>query len=393
MTIKNYSKNFIICALVITIASCSKYERTNPNDLLGSDGTPVLAIDGYEVIIDNNGDTKLQKGETATLKVLVKNTGNKVTQINTAIFTSNSTKIVIENFSPVNNLTSYAGKTNSIGNLRIKIASNATVGETLTCNAKLTDKDGRVFNSTLTFIVSEPKPSVLSIISADIKGLNDENLSFINYSKGLSPIFQMAVQNNSNNYYNDDLTINITSLNSTYPYQFTIKEFANISSKGLANVEIWLDCLPTNIPNNTILPINVAVTDKFGETVEKQINVTMRPNISKLDFISFEIWSGSETRGSYVALNSIVKNSGGKTLNFHQSGAKISTTSPYLDILSIQIINETINQNETSNNLFSFGARISSNCPVNTKMPITIELSTNEKCPTKFTSVVELEIK
>jgi hypothetical protein len=94
-----------------------------------------------------------------------------------------------------------------------------------------------------------------------------------------------------------------------------------------------------------------------------------------------------------VFIDCVVKNSGGRALAFTQSGAKISTTSSYLDNLSIQITNGTISQNETSNNLVSFSAAIASNCPVGTKIPVTIELTSNESCPTKFTSVVQLVVE
>lgn len=394
MTIKNYSKKFIIWILVITIASCSKYERTNPNDLLGSEGTPTLAIDGYEVISDNNGDAKLQKNETATLNVLVNNTGTKLTQISSAVFTSNSTKLVIENFSSLNTMTCYVGKTNSIGNLRIKVASNATVGETLTCNVKLTDKSGNIFNTTLNLTVSDLKPSVLSIARAELKGLNEvDNSNYGYYEKGLTPKIEMDITTNGNADYFDNLKITITSLNAAYPYQFSKTLFADMPAGMPFSFEVWLDCLPQSIPNNTNLPLNIAITDNQGGTVEKQINVKIFPNSAKLDFTSYEIWNGGLTPGSMVFIDCVVKNSGGRALAFTQSGAKISTTSSYLDNLSIQITNGTINQNETSNTLVGFSAKIASNCPVGTKIPITIELTTSETCTTKFISVVQLDVE
>ena len=393
MAIKNYSKKIIFWVLVITITSCSKYERTNPNDILGSNGTPILAIDGYKVISDNNGDAKLQKNETATLSVLVNNTGTKLTQLTSAIFTSNSTKLVIENFILENTMMCYVGKTNSIGNLRIKVASNANVGEMFTCNVKLTDKAGNVFNTTLNLTVSDFKPSNLSFNSVVFEGFEDAVGSTRVYTKVLTPYIRMEINNNANTEYNDYLNFTITSLDAQYPYQYSNKFDAIIPSSNAGNFEFPLDCLPQYMPDNYNLVLNVAITDKFGGSIEKQITVKMFKNLAKLDFTSFEIWNGGLNPGSLVFIDCVVKNSGGRVLAFSQSGAKISTTSSYLDDLSIQITNGTISQNETSNNLVSFSAAIASNCPVGTKIPVTIELTSNESCPTKFTSVVQLVVE
>ena len=224
MAIKNYSKKIIFWVLVITITSCSKYERTNPNDILGSNGTPILAIDGYKVISDNNGDAKLQKNETATLSVLVNNTGTKLTQLTSAIFTSNSTKLVIENFILENTMMCYVGKTNSIGNLRIKVASNANVGEMFTCNVKLTDKAGKVFNTILNLkIVRDSKPSNFSINSLVFEGYEEAVNNSVVYSKGLTPYIRIEIINKDSVNFDDSLTLTIRSLDASYPYLFSEK--------------------------------------------------------------------------------------------------------------------------------------------------------------------------
>lgn len=394
MAIKNYSKKIIFWVLVVTIASCSKYERTNPNDISGPNGTPILSIDGFEVISDNNGDAKIQKNETATLKVLVKNTGSKIAQISSAVFTSNSAKLVVENFTPENDMIGYVGKVSSLGNLRIKVSSNASVGETLSCKAKLTDKTGNVFNTTLTVIVSELKPSVLSISTANLMGYNEaDNSEYGNYSKGLTPMLSLIMENKGTETYYGDLKFTITSLNSAYPYLFTETIVDEIAPGSQPDYQIKLDCLPQNLPNNTNLLLNIAVADNQGGTVEKQINVLVKSNIAKLDFTSFDIWRGSQTPGSTIYIDCTLLNSGGRALSFSQSGAKISTTSSYLNSLSINVIDGKIDQNESNNTLVSFSAAIASNCPVGTKIPVTIELTTNESCPTKFTSVVQLVVE
>lgn len=393
MEIINYSKKIIIWVLVITITSCSKYERTNPNDLLGPEGTPALAMDGYEVISDNNGDAKLQKNETATLKVLVKNTGTKVTQITSAVFTSNSSKLVIENFSPDNIMMGYVNKSISIGKLRIKVASNATVGDIYTCNVKLTDKTGNIFNTSLKLVVSELKQNNFSFSWIEFLGFEDFTSNYQFYTKGLTPYIQMNINNNSTVNYNDFIIFTVTSLDAQYPFQYSIKSNASILSGSNSTFKFMLDCLPQNIPDDFKLVLNIAITDKLGGSLEQKITEIIYKNTAKLNFNYYRIWSGSPTPGSTFFAECEVENTGGRTLVFSQNNGKISTTSKYLSNLTINSKNESIKPFYTSNSLVGFSATIASNCPVGTKIPITIELTTSETCPTKFTSVVQLVVE
>lgn len=390
---KNNLTKSVVYLLVFVLASCTKYERNNPNDVLGTDGTPNVAIETYEVISDNNSDAKLQKGETATIDILVKNTGTKFTQIASAIFTSNSNKLTVTNFTLAETAISYVGKPSKIGALQIKLASNLAPGETVSCNAKLTDKAGNMFNTTLTLVISEAKPSTLSFADLEIYGLNDANGDLGDYQKGLTPELSMVIENKDAKDYEGDLIVTVTSLNASYPFQFTKTEPAYIYANDNSQIYFSLDCLPQNVPDNASLPLLVTVTDKFGGSIEYPKTIVMRTNTAKIDFTTYELWSGSPEPGSSMIIEATVINTGGRSLYFEQSGAKISTTSTYLSQLQIDLSSPAISPNQSMQNFFTIYATVKPNCPRGIQIPITVELSTSGACPTKFTSTVALNIQ
>ncbi|TAE79563.1 MAG: hypothetical protein EAY81_11125 [Bacteroidetes bacterium] len=394
MTFKKYAIQGLFCTLLFGITACSKYERNNPNDLLNASGTPNVVIAGYEVISDNNSDRKLQKGETAGIYVELKNTGTKLAQIKTVEFVSKSPKVTINGFEISKTTTSYVGKPTYIGVLRVVLAKDVTEGQTFTCEAKLTDTEGNVFNTQLTLTVSAAKQSIFSLASVAVRGQNYVRGTEYSYSKGLTPLVKLVMGNNSGKDYIDDIVVKITSLNAAYPFEHTITYGLAIPVTSSWQVDIPSnDCFPQNIPDNTVLPVMISVTDKDGGYIEKETSVTIRPNTAKLDFTLFSIVSGSRLPGNRLTVSMDVTNSGVRDLKFSPSKVKITSTSSYLNSFNVfGSFIEFIDRGDFAEGFCTFGFDIAPNCPNGIEIPIDVEVTTEEPCPTTFKTTVNVTV-
>lgn len=394
MSFKKYAIQSLFCTLLLGLTACSKYERNNPNDLLNTDGTPNLAIAGYAVKADDNNDANLQKRETATLNILVSNNGTKLAQIKSINFTSNSSKLSVLSFTLLNNALSLVNKQTAIGELKIKIADDATAGEKLTCNATITDKSGAVFNSVLTMVISEVKPSALDITQLTIRGFDENDGNRYEYAKGYIPEVSLMIQNKGNVAFpSGQIKMTLTSLNPTYPFSYSHTDYISaLSSNQSEGFSFEMDCLPNNIPNNGTLKMRFTISDELGGTLERDIDVVMKPSSAKLEW-DFYLWAGDPFPGEGYELNATVLNSGTRILKFSQSNVKITSTSPYLSNLSFTLNQSRLNPGEQIDDFFTIYATVSSNCPSGSQIPIKVELLPDHKCATPFTTTVYTDVQ
>ncbi len=379
---------------ILLFTNCKKYERNNPNDLNGGEGTPNVSFDNFIVVADNNNNEVIQANEDISLQIFTKNTGSKITEIATVTVTSTSNLITIKGFEKEQAAYSYVGRQSLIGVLNAKIVNSAKIGSSIPISIQFTDKSNRVFTSTFSIVVKEPVLSVLEFNwSPSIYGVDEKDTKkLLTYSKGLIPILYFGLANDSSNAYNGDIKVKVVSKNPKYPYT-SIKTIYNESFQGLETkyFGVRLDCFPSNFPDSIKVDFEIVIFDKFNGV------------LNYIEAVDFGTQNKMVIRSLNLEVGATIKP--GTLLRFAMYCSNLSSIdlklnpNIILDVNSKYVTNANFTIEKTALNAYEdgfpiyFSGFLTNDCVKGQKVRVGLKIQAINNCPTTFEFPIDVEIQ
>lgn len=389
----NQFKSTIFIILIMLLANCKKYERSNPNDLNGGEGTPNVSFDNFIVVADNNNNEVMQANEDISLQIFTKNTGSKITEIATVTVTSTSNLITIKGFEKAQAAYSYVGRQSLIGVLNVKIAGTAKIGSSIPVSIQFTDKSNRVFTSTFSIVVKEPVLSILEFNGSPIiYGVEEKNMEKLqNYSKGLVPILYFGLGRKNDAFYDGNLKVKTVSKNPKYPYT-SISVISYQSSQAFVDYfEIPIDCLPANVPDGEKISFDVIIFDKFNNIVQA------------VEEVDFGTQNKMVIRSLNLEVGATIKP--GTLLRFAMYCSNLSSIdlklnpNIILDVNSKYVTNASFTMEKTALNAYEdgfpiyFSGFLTNDCVKGQKVRVGLKVQAINNCPTTFEFPIDVEIQ
>jgi uncharacterized protein (DUF302 family) len=245
-----------------------------------------IVYDKYSVYSDSNGDKIINKGETVTLEVYLKNIGSSTAKGVKATFSTIST--YASSFTPTAqvNYGDMAAGNSRYGNtdIRFTISSSTPAGTQIPINISITDENGNTWTESFNVPVEATnaqivydKYSVYSDSNGDEIVNNGETVGLQVWLKniGTSAAKQVKATFSTANPYASSLTPTT---------QINYGDMAAGSSEmadynGYSTRYTIQFTISSSMPAGTQIPINISITDESGNTWTESFNVTVVKSI------------------------------------------------------------------------------------------------------------------
>ena len=312
-----------------------------------------LSVQGFTIKSDNNGDLKVNKGETIQLSVSLQNSGSsqaigvKGEISSSSPYVSNMLNVgpsaFSENGSSYSNYISPGGlgNTSSYNYLEFDVSEDAPIGAQLTFSIKITDESGNIWNDTFVVIVGaiDAKLSVQGFtIKSDNNGDEKVNkgetikLSIKLQNSGLSKAVGVKGEISSTSPYVSNI-INAGS-KSFYQNGSSYSNYINSGSLGETSSYNYLEFdVSENTPIGTEVSFSVKITDESGNIWNDTFKFTVVSTGASLSVQNYTIESDNNgdskvNKGESIELFINIQNTGSSKAN----GVKgeISCSSPYV---------------------------------------------------------------
>lgn len=322
----NISAISFVFITAVMVFGCKKYERDNPNDVLGiAKGNSTIAFNDYKITDDISGDGKLQKLETGKLWLSLKNTGQKISsQIRSIQFSSKANLLRFTSSPIILNNYVLVGKQDYNVVVDFKASDIQVTENKVEVTATMNLLDGTTSVVTFNVEVIPIKTSKLSIQSLSIRSFDQYSKDYVSYTKGQSPVLTILLRNNSTDAYNGKLRFGVSHVGSTYSFN-SIAELQNVNlapgQLGVYNVK--LSCFPTELPDNYISLCDIGVYDQDSGFVKWQYTLNHSPYPYTIAEISDRYYPFVVGQPFSVEL-SVYKYDDEDTLTFFQQGATLT---------------------------------------------------------------------
>ena len=309
MKLYRYVVHALVCCLFLL--SCDKMDfdnfpnlkRNNPLDGKNNSNTVKgvsIKFDSYSVVYDNNSDEIVNKGETVYLFVNLKNNGSRNSNNIKATFTSSSSYISgLTPTSQVDYGSISAGSIQSYGNGEYATTPSYdsytvkfTVSNTTPSNTKIpititiTDESGNTWTDSFEVVVVGTGANIAFDNYAVVYDNNSDEI----INKGETVYLFVNLRNNGSSTANK-VKATFTS-SSSYVSGFTPTtqvDYGNISAGSIQgygsgdyattpsydNYTVKFT-LSGSTPLNTIIPINISITDESANTWTSNFNITVQ---------------------------------------------------------------------------------------------------------------------
>ena len=293
--------NILLALCLLIFVGCVKdLDRDNPLDNYasennGSEGKSGLFVEGLEIVSDNNGDLKVNKGESIKLSVKIKNgTSETINGVKSTISCSNEYVSNIINKGPksfYNNgwgssydyINSGAwGTTNYDNYLEFDVSEEAPNDTVLVFDVKITDEFGHIWNDTFKVTVVSTDAS-LSFQSFTVESDNNDD-SKVN--KGESIKLSLKLQNSGASKANgikaeiSCLSPYVSNMINLGPKSFynngwgSSYDYINSGAWGKASYSNYLEFnVKENTPLGSVITFNVTITDETNNLWNDSFNI------------------------------------------------------------------------------------------------------------------------
>ena len=253
-----------------------------------------LSVQGFTIESDNNGDAKVNKGETIKLSIKLQNTGlSKAIGVKGEISSSSPYISNMVNYSPqpfYENGYSYSnyinsgswGKTSSYNYLEFDVSENTPIGTEVSFSVKITDESGNIWNDTFKVTIVSTNAS-LSVQNHTIESDNNGDLKV---NKGESVKLSIKLQNTGSSKANSVMAeiicsspyvSNITNAGPKPFYQngYSYYNYIGSGSWGKTSSYNYLEFdVSPSAPFGSIT-FNITITDESNNVWYDSFNVTV----------------------------------------------------------------------------------------------------------------------
>ena len=243
-----------------------------------NEGGAVLKFDSYSVIFDNNGDNIVNKGETVSLVVFLKNTGSSEAIGVKATFSTTSS--YVSNFSPTTPINFYdisAGKSQSnlgaASTIKFTVSNTAPVGAKIPISISITDKSGKVWTDRFDVTVEATRAKIVfdkyfvrTVNNNGIVNKGEVNLEVYLKNSGLSTAMGVKATFSTTSLY-------VSNLSPTTPIIY-----GNISAgRSENNVVNTVKFTGSNsTPSGTQILIRINIVDESDNTWTDSFNIPVQ---------------------------------------------------------------------------------------------------------------------
>ena len=254
-----------------------------------------IVFDTKTIVYDDNHDGIINRGETAYLDVSLKNTGNSKSLGVNATFSTNSSDITglkpqtAISYGDISAGQSNTGNSSGLTpnylnyNISFKVSSTAPLNTPIPINILITDASGNTWTSSFTIIV---KGTAANIVFDTKTIVYDDNHDGI-INRGETAYLNVSLKNTGTS---TSLGVNATFTSSGYITGLkpqTAISYGDISAgqSNTGNSSGWTpNYLNYNIsfkvssaaPLNTPIPINILITDAYGNSWTSYFNVNVQ---------------------------------------------------------------------------------------------------------------------
>lgn len=256
---------------IMLFTACKKYERDNPNDLLGiTEGSNNIAFNEFKITDDVSGDGKLQKFETGKLWLSFKNLGGKISSQITKVELSAVGDIVVFGTDPII-LKDRIMVDKQEYNLKVDffVPDIPNPSNKTEATANISFIDGTTAKVKFNIDITPTKASKLSIKSAYLRGYNEVDNTYSPYQKGLTPILVLTLTNNSSTAYQGKLNLGMLHIGSQYAYEnHSELNDVNLAAGQTGTYNVNVGCFPVELPDNYSSPSQINIYDKDSGWVQ-----------------------------------------------------------------------------------------------------------------------------
>ena len=350
----NFKILFVFCSIILF--GCVKdLDRDNPLDNYASENDNLsennsseeksgLFVDGFQIISDNNGDLKVNKGESIKLSVKIKNgTSETINEVKATISCSNQYVSNIINSGPksfynngyssssYNYINSGAWGTTSYDDyLEFDVSEVAPDDTVLVFDVKITDESGNIWNDTL-------KVTVVSInASLSVQGftIESDNNDDSKVNKGESIKLSIKLQNTGSSKANgvkgevSCVSSYVSNMINVGPkpfynngYSSSSYDYINSGSWGAVSYSNYLEFdVSEDTPVGTELIFSIKISDEFGNIWNDTFKVTVVSTEALFSVQGFTVESDNNddskvNKGESIKLSLRIQNTGSSKAN------------------------------------------------------------------------------
>jgi uncharacterized membrane protein len=281
-------KIYILFAVTIVLVGCDELQwdlpRDNPldNNTEDTENSPEVCFSKYDVYSDGNNDQVINPGESISLRVYLKNTGNSSALDVHATFTTNSDYItnLSENVSVDYNTidtgeVKYPEFASSF--LNIGISSSAPPGEVITFNIEITDGNNNTWTDEFTVTVKRIDAEVV-FSKYDVYS-DDNNDQVINPGESIS--LRVYLKNTGTSSALDvhaTFTTNsdyITNLSENVSVDYNTIDSGDESYPEFSSSFLNFD-VASSAPSGTDIIFPIDITDKYNNAWNDSLTVTIQ---------------------------------------------------------------------------------------------------------------------
>ena len=393
-TVKNTTPDNSIIPITVTMVDEIGNTWTSSFDITVLPTNALLSFDSYLINSENNGDSIINKGETVKLNVKLKNKGKSSAVAVKATFTTSSE--FITGFKSTENL--LYGDFNSGDSKYYKISTDNVIEFTvkdstpdnsiIPITVTMVDETGNTWTDNFNLQILPFK--IILVYDGYIINSENNGDGFIN--KGEKIKLNVKLKNvglNTANAVVTNFTTTsefITGFNSAENIKYgDINSGASIWYGNSKSNNVIEFTVKTNTPDNTIIPINVAMADESGNTWTSVFNLLVIASKASVTFDNFIINSenngdGFINKGETVKLNVRLKNIGLSTAvavktTFTSTSPNISVFNSAENLLYGDIDPGTTSwygYNYSNNNVIEFTVKTTT--PDNSIIPISVNM-------------------
>lgn len=310
------------------------------------EGKATIVLQEVYLYADSNNDKHISKGEKVRLNVALKNTGTATATNVKATFSTNSAYVI--DFHPTTpvlygtmpiGMTAYKGQGEKDSDYAVGFTvSNTTPAGTLIPINVLMTNGNDSWQATFTVTV-EALDATIGFHEYYIKE-DDNNDKEVN--KGERIKLNVALKNSGSSTAQDvkaTFTINSAYVTNVNAPEASYRNIAGNSSAYKYKLSKESDYVLSfevkrDTPNNTVIPIQIAITDAFNNQWQSSFQVVVKATAAHIAFAEYYVIKDIETpdgkvlRGKKAKVNVALKNTGSSEAR--KVKATFTTNSPYV---------------------------------------------------------------
>ncbi|GHT51471.1 hypothetical protein AGMMS49982_08990 [Bacteroidia bacterium] len=348
----------------------------------------------YTVVSDDNSDSIINKGETVSLRIYLKNNGTTTAKGVKATFSTEDA--LISGFTPTSAVTygeipsyatGYVYSNSGSHTIKFKVSSSASAGTQIPISISIIDESGNRWTESFNVTVEATKAQVA--VSHYTVVSDNNNDSIIN--KGETVSLRVYLGNKGTSTAkgvkatfstNDALVSEFTPTSAV-----TYGEIPSVASTGYVYTNSGSFTIKFKVSSSASagakIPISISIMDESGNTWTDNFDVTVEGTTAQLEYASHSIYSedngdGTINKGETVSLKVYLKNSGtskalGVKATFATTSAYVSGFTPTAQITYGDIAaGSSVGGSSLANYTIRF--TVSTTTPANTQIPISIDM-------------------